>query len=231
MIGRLASQFTELADRYSKGVLALSLGSGVFVGFVVGLLPHQLSDTQSALTVFLAGSLMLGKFSSILVAVFLLLRLAFLGQLELAHVQGEGDGSGYQSNLVGVMGQALQSLGQPAAHVFACVWTVFVAWCLYLFSCLAAYRLGLELMTPLSAEALFEGLLAGMAIFDLWRSLLRSLVVAYALGWLAYAQSFIGSHLSVQSAQVITIRYMLIGMLLIATLEIVDSILFFTATL
>ena len=231
MIGHLASQFAELSDRYSKGVLALSLGSGVFIGFGVGLLPHQLSDTQSTFTVFLAGSLMLGKFSSILVAVFLLLRLAFLGQLELVHAQSEVEGAPYQSSLAGVMGQALQSLGQPAAHVFACVWTGFIAWCLYLFSCLAAYRLGLELMTPLSATALFEDLLAGMSIFDLWRSLLRSLVVAYALGWLAYTQSFIGSHFDGQSAQVITIRYMLVGGVLIAALEIVDTLLFFNAPL
>lgn len=234
MIVLLAGQFAELADRYSKGVLAFALGSGAFIGFGVGLLPHQLSDTQSAFTVFLAGSLMLGKFSSIFVAVFLLLRLAFIGQMELVSGLGKIQTLS-SSNALGNFGdrvsQAVGDFGQPAAHVFACVWTVFIAWCLYLFACLSAYRIGLELMTPLSSESLFNDLLAGMSIFDLWRSLLRTLVVAYALGWLAYAQSFIGGHITDASSHTSTIRYMLLGGVVILVLELMDTFLFFKAPL
>jgi hypothetical protein len=139
------------------------------------------------------------------------------------------------SNPLGNLGirisQAVEDFGQPAAHVFACVWTVFIAWCLYLFACLSAYRIGLELMTPLSSESLFNDLLAGMSIFDLWRSLLRALVIAYALGWLAYAQSFIGGHLSDKSSHTSTIRYMLLGGVVILILELMDTFLFFKAPL
>lgn len=133
----------SLAERFYQGATWFAVCVGGMLGVCFGVFLHGLLASQPVLAHQILGHVMLGKLPTLLVAIFLLLRISFLMQTQSA------------------VSQQLQSGSlHPITHGSACVMAAVLAWAVFMICVIAGYVLGLEGAFPGQVQALVDDLIA-----------------------------------------------------------------------
>ncbi len=197
-----------LVESFYRGATWFGVCVGGGIGLCFGLLLHIVLASQPTLAHQILAHVMLGKLPTLLVALYMLLRISFLMQtdsVESQHVQS--------------------SALHPLAHSCACVAAVSVAWAMFMVWVSAGYVLGLAWGFPGQVQALVDALIDDM---DLWL-LLRALVRMLGLGWvLALSTAFEARWLMSphHDRSLAMMRSMFWGSVCIAAVEAADVYIF-----
>lgn len=196
-----------LVESFYRGATWFGVCVGGGLGLCFGLLLHTWLASQATLAHHLLGHVMLGKLPTLLVALYMLLRISFLMQTDSVESQ-----------------QVQSSALNPLAHSCACVAAVWVAWAMFMVWVIAGYVLGLAWGFPGQVQALVDALIDDT---DLWL-LTRAGVRMVVLGWvLSLSTAFEARWLmSPHDRSLAMMRSMLWGSVCIAAVEAGDVYIF-----
>ena len=197
-----------LVESFYRGATWFGVCVGGGIGLCFGLLLHTVLASQPMLAHQILGHVMLGKLPTLLVAIYLLLRISFLMQTDGVDAV-----------------QAQTSAWHPFAHSGACVTAACVAWAMFMVWVIAGYVLGLAWGFPGQVQALVD---AWIDDTDLWL-VLRSWMRMVGLGWVLALSTAIEARWLMapdQDRSLAMMRSMLWGAVCIAAVEALDVYIF-----
>lgn len=187
-----------------RGSAGFCLFLGLAFGFMFGYELPLLIPGQFELMTQLVLGLVLGKSATVSVAVIMALRMAF--RFRYATIQHWHP--------------------QLLIEVLASIWGMFLSYGIFIIAAVAGFALGMEVSGTVSGETALFAIEQHYSLPHLLRGLLRLLVEAVLLGWLAYSAQLLAQwltrikHIQLQPSPVLLLGGFIAGLIMI---EIVDA--------
>lgn len=206
------STLAAVAVRYTRGTLALSFATSLAMGFVVGLFLLRAPGVRAEWVAPVFSTVLMGKWPVLVACGFLLMRMSVL-----APRSDQPDAWGRVS-----------SARHALAYAGGSCWVAALAWALALLAMVAGFAAGLELAHPERVDDMQDALLSSLRGDELLRGWLRAMLLGLALGWLVEAESRL-DHPWQDDTGTRSMQLIVIGLLLIVTVEVLDAWLFWFA--
>ena len=188
-----------------QGLLFTAIAAGLVLGWFFGQIgwPLLLDITESSGKLDWVATVLLGKLPSVVLLTILILRMTFLRAPTV-------NDSNVETNALGTIG--------------ATAWVTIKVWVAHIAAFLIALRFGLELNGIGNGGATFQAMIQDADLFDVIRSLIRTLLVAAICGWIFHAHEMLFNNFKGSKRMTLFLSH---AALMAGVAESLDTYLFF----
>lgn len=188
-----------------QGLLLAAIATGLLLGWFFGQIgwPLLLGITESSGKIDWIATVLLGKLPSIILLIILILRMTFL--------------RASTANELNVQPSGVDTIAAVA-------WVAIKVWVAHIAAFLIALRFGLEISDIGNGSASFEAIIHDANLFDVARSLARTVTMAAICGWIFHAHEMLFNGFKSSKRMTLFLAH---AMLMAGIAESLDTYLFF----
>jgi hypothetical protein len=188
-----------------QGLLLTAIATGLLLGWIFGQIgwPLLLGITESSGKIDWIATVLLGKLPSIILLTILILRMTFL--------------RASTANELNVQPSGVDTIAAAA-------WVAIKVWVAHIAAFLIALRFGLEISDIGNGSASFEAIIHDANLFDVARSLARTVTMAAICGWIFHAHEMLFNGFKSSIRMTLFLAH---AMLMAGIAESLDTYLFF----
>lgn len=188
-----------------QGLLLTAIATGLLLGWIFGQIgwPLLLGITESSGKIDWIATVLLGKLPSIILLIILILRMTFL--------------RASTANELNVQPSGVDTIAAAA-------WVAIKVWVAHIAAFLIALRFGLEISDIGNGSASFEAIIHDANLFDVARSLARTVTMAAICGWIFHAHEMLFNGFKSSKRMTLFLAH---AMLMAGIAESLDTYLFF----
>lgn len=188
-----------------QGLLLTAIATGLLLGWIFGQIgwPLLLGITESSGKIDWIATVLLGKLPSIILLTILILRMTFL--------------RASTANELNVQPSGVDTIAAAA-------WVAIKVWVAHIAAFLIALRFGLEISDIGNGSASFEAIIHDANLFDVARSLARTVTMAAICGWIFHAHEMLFNGFKSSKRMTLFLAH---AMLMAGIAESLDTYLFF----
>ena len=188
-----------------QGLLLTAIATGLLLGWFFGQIgwPLLLGITESSGKIDWIATVLLGKLPSIILLTILILRMTFL--------------RASTANELNVQPSGVDTIAAAA-------WVAIKVWVTHIAAFLIALRFGLEINDIGNGSASFAAIIHDADLFDVARSLARTVMMAAICGWIFHAHEMLFNGFKSSKRMTLFLAH---AMLMAGIAESLDTYLFF----
>ena len=188
-----------------QGLLLTAIATGLLLGWIFGQIgwPLLLGITESSGKIDWIATVLLGKLPSIILLTILILRMTFL--------------RASTANELNVQPSGVDTIAAVA-------WVAIKVWVAHIAAFLIALRFGLEISEIGNGSASFEAIIHDANLFDVARSLARTVTMAAICGWIFHAHEMLFNGFKSSKRMTLFLAH---AVLMAGIAESLDTYLFF----
>jgi hypothetical protein len=188
-----------------QGLLFTATATGLLLGWIFGQIgwPLLLGITESSGKIDWIATVLLGKLPSIILLTILILRMTFL--------------RASTANELNVQPSVVDTIAAAA-------WVTIKVWVAHIVAFLIALRFGLEINDIGNGSASFAAIIHDADLFDVARSLTRTVMMAAICGWIFHAHEMLFNGFKSSKRMTLFLAH---AMLMAGIAESLDTYLFF----
>lgn len=188
-----------------QGLLLTAIATGLLLGWIFGQIgwPLLLGITESSGKIDWIATVLLGKLPSTILLIILILRMTFL--------------RASTANELNVQPSGVDTIAAAA-------WVAIKVWVAHIAAFLIALRFGLEISDIGNGSASFEAIIHDANLFDVARSLARTVTMAAICGWIFHAHEMLFNGFKSSKRMTLFLAH---AMLMAGIAESLDTYLFF----